>query len=134
MSSEVKVKGNELFTEGYQFNFMVNGKAISAWGSCWTGKEVIKLDGSIVSEGRSYRRKSVHHFDIGQVPYEIEFNAVDILKGHLECTLIEDGAHVETQSIAYKHPETPKKVVVKELLLWMMIGLITGFLAARFLG
>ena len=84
--------------KGYAYEFEVNGHKISAWGSAWNGREIIKVDDVVVSDLRSYKRVVTHTFDIDDVKYEIEFNMVKVLTGELHCTLIADGTHLETKS------------------------------------
>ncbi|MCL1080003.1 hypothetical protein D5R81_18215 [Parashewanella spongiae] len=53
MTDNIKIVGIEVFKQGYQFRFEVNDNIITTWGSAWSGKEVIKVNG-IESCGRKY--------------------------------------------------------------------------------
>ncbi|MBM7074138.1 hypothetical protein JQC92_19225 [Shewanella sp. 202IG2-18] len=128
MTDKINIVGNDVLSKGYQFRFVVNNNVITTWGSSWNGKEIIKVNDEVVSEQRSYKRKSIHLFKVDDIPYEIEFNMIDILRGHLQCTLIEDGVHVETQSIAYKHPDVSGRQMLVDFGKWLLAGVVTGLL------
>ncbi|RYV02461.1 hypothetical protein SOPP22_09395 [Shewanella sp. OPT22] len=111
--------------KGYRFEFEINDHNIVAWGSAWTGREIVSIDDRVVSDLYSYKRKAIHHFDINDTAYEIEFNMVNILQGLLHCTLIEDGTHVATQK---QLPNFGKKRVLgwKGIGVCFLLGLVIG--------
>lgn len=122
-----KVSGMTLLSDGFRFNFKTNGHEIEAWGSGKSGKESITFDGTLVSEKRSLRRKSVHSFEHDGVSYEVEFNMVNLLTSELHCSLIKDGVHVETRKVVPKSTSS-KKEFFKGFIVAFAIGGLGGFL------
>lgn len=111
-----------LLKNGFNFHFNVEGHDIHAWGSQFSGKEKVFVDGKTVSNKWGITRKSVHSFTLNGAIYELEFNMVSILTGELHCILIKDGVHVETQK------QVSKLTVNKKFLITLIgIGLLGGF-------
>ena len=127
-----KLSGISLFSDGFRFHFEVEGHQIEAWGSSKSGKESVTLDGNLVSEKRSLRRKSLHSFEHQGVLYEVEFNMVNLRTSELHCSLIKDGVHVDTQKVMPKSTSS-KKEFFKGFFLWFGIGAISGFVGMTLL-
>jgi hypothetical protein len=90
------------YRDGYHFDFEVDGHNVHAHGSSKSGKETVLVNGEIVAEKRSFRRKSTLNFSIEENTYEIEFNMVNMLTGELHCTLIKNNMHIKTFKKALK--------------------------------
>ncbi|MDA8622347.1 hypothetical protein N9L48_06845 [Psychrosphaera sp.] len=123
-----KLSGITLLSDGFRFHFEIGGHKIEAWGSSKSGKESVSFDGSLVSEKRSLRRKSLHSFEHQGVLYEVEFNMVNMLTSELHCSLIKEGVHVETQKVMPKSTSS-KKEFFKGFFTWFIVGSISGFVA-----
>jgi len=121
-------KSNLSLKGGYAFYFYDGEHEIFAHGSSWSGKETIFVDGIKVSSLRSIGRRSLHHFDIDGVNYEIEFNMVNIIKGELHCIFIKNGVHFKTEKLlAYKST----KLSYKYILIGFISGIVLGFAVAK---
>ncbi len=118
----------QVIKEGFNFHFEVDDYKIHAWGSSKSGKEVVTVDGEIVSEKRSLGRHTIHSFILNNVRYEIEFNVKSLLTGEFHCSLIKDGAHIETQKQVPKNSAT-KKMAKKNILIAFILGGICGYVA-----
>lgn len=126
--SAEKVDGLALFKDGFNFNFKVGDHLIHAWGSAKSGKELVHVDGQVVSDKRSFSRRSVHTFNLDNDSYEIEFQTVSLLTGELHCSLIKDGVHVETLKQVPKYTAN-KKEAKWRIGLWFVIGFFFGMFA-----
>ena len=114
--------------DGYEFYFFDAGYEIFAHGSSWSGKETVFLNDKEVSSIRNFGRRSVHHFNIEQDQYELEFNMVKMMRGELHCTLIKNGVHFKTQKLSVYQSS---RSLYKYLIGGFIIGAITGFTAVK---
>lgn len=73
--------------EGYHFVFKFGSRIIEAWGTGFSGKEYVTVDGELKSEKRTHAKTSIHNFECDGDLYEIEFKVKNILSGVLICTL-----------------------------------------------
>ena len=121
-----KLSGMTLLSDGFRFEFKIDGHEVEAWGSGKSGKESVTFDGTLVSEKRSLRRKSVHSFEHQGVLFEVEFNMVKMLTSELHCSLIKDGVHVETRKVMPKATSS-KSEFIKGFISSFAIGGICGF-------
>lgn len=117
-----------LFNDGFSFNFEFGHHKIHAWGSAKSGKEKVFVDGQVVGEKRSFTRRSVIPFTIGNDELEIEFHTVSLLTAELHCSLIKNGVHVETQKQVPKYTADKKKSKWR-IAFWFVIGFVFGFFA-----
>lgn len=51
-------------SKGIKANFKLGEHLIEYWGSAYSGKEVLKVDGELIAESRNFKTKSVHEFNI----------------------------------------------------------------------
>lgn len=127
-----KVKSKDALLKGYSFLFKDGDTTIECWGSTFSGKEKIKVDGNVVSEQRNMTsRKSLHEFDHQGINYEVEFNVISMLTGELHCILIKDGVHFETKKLIVtkgrKNEPYSKKKFWRDFAVSTGIGFICGF-------
>jgi len=122
----------DLFKNGYNFHFDVDGHHIHCYGSINSGKEILYIDEQVISEKRTFRRKSVTAFEIDNNNFEVEYNMVSMLKGELHCTLIKNGVHVETQIMTMSQEES-KGAFWVGFWSFFAIGAIVGFFGATFI-
>ncbi len=126
MSQVTQSEHTASLTEGYAYEFEVKGHKITAWGSAWNGREIIRVDDVVVSDLRSYKRVATHMFNIDDIKYEIEFRMVNIIAGELYCTLIEDGTHLETKK---QLPDFGNNRVLSRtgIAAFFVVGIVAGF-------
>lgn len=117
------------FTKGYWFYFQDGDNEIAAFGSGWSGKEIIYLNDNPVSEDRSYRFSNDHEFTHKGKHYRVRFKMASFWKAELKCSLFINGQLVE---------ERKKAALVKvgkkswsAILVFFVIGMVFGFLGAK---
>ncbi len=109
---------------GYWFYFDIEGIKITAFGSAFSGKEIIFIDDDIVSECRSYRVSNGHKFEYQGSQYEVRFTMQNILTGNLICEVFKDGKKIATENKAYFGGSDTS---TKTTLLWLfVIGAASG--------
>ena len=124
----------ELRAEGYNFHFDVDGHHIHSYGSSRSGKEIVYVDGEVVSERRSFRKRSQIEFLLDGDKYELEYHMISMFTGELHCTLIKNDVHVETQIIKLKDlKQQNSKDFWKGFAVWFVIGAVCGFVGMRLL-
>jgi len=114
-----------IFKNGYWFYFDLDGVKITAFGSAWTGKEVIFAGEEIVSLKRSFRKLSEHIIQVDTDQYRIQFVTINIWTGELSCQLFKNDVHLQTLTKAFLSAGWTKKHVG--------ILFITGFILGYFL-
>lgn len=131
----IKLDVEQVFKEGYRFQFELEDVAIECWGSALTGKEIVYIDGESVSEQRSiFSRQSLHKFQHNGDSYEVEYNVVKMMGGEVHCILIKNGVHVETKRLIMDTTVNKKpfnlKTFIKDLLIWGLLGFVCGYIGA----
>ncbi|WP_448548950.1 hypothetical protein [Thalassotalea fusca] len=127
---EDALESNVTFADGYTFTFHHKGHEIVAYGSAKSGKESLTIDGKLLSEKRSFGRRSTHSFTLDGVNYEIEFYMANMFTGELHCMLIEEGTHVSTQKKALKKSNQVSSLKGLLIMLFAFIGGgIVGFVS-----
>ncbi|GHF79287.1 hypothetical protein [Thalassotalea marina] len=109
---------------GYHFQFDVNGHHFEIKASANSGKESVWLDGKLVSEHHTIRRRSCHKIKVDNKLYEIEFYVAKLLTGEVHCSLIEDGTHVATKKQALSEN---KIVTIAFTVAGGIVGFAVGF-------
>ncbi|NRA62386.1 MAG: hypothetical protein HRU25_16095 [Psychrobium sp.] len=118
------------WSQGFRFHFEDDGREIIATGSAFTGKEEIFVNGENVSDKRTVKVSSTHHFTIDEDQYELEFHMVKILTSELDCILIKNGTHLKTLKFqAIKSPWDLLKSLLGGLLIGSVIGAVIGGVA-----
>lgn len=122
------------YRDGFHFDFEASNHKISVRCSSISGKETVFVDGELVAEKRSFRRKSSMAFSIDGDNYEVEFNVVDMLKGETHCTLIKNDLHVKTikKALLKKNQISGKQGWMKVSVIFVF-GLISGYLLMQYL-
>lgn len=115
---------------GYHFQFDVNGHIFELKASANSGKERVWLDGQLVSERRTIRRRSCHAINVDNKLYELEFYVAKLLSGEVHCTLIEDGTHVITKKQALS---TNIFYVIAMTIAGALAGCVIGFYLVVFI-
>jgi hypothetical protein len=110
-------------TKGYWFYFEDAGLKITAFGSGFSGKEIIYINDEIVSEKRNYRIKSTHCFDYAGNTYEVSFEMKNMLTGELVCSLTKNKELLHTESKAYF---SKKNVGITSMLQLFLISVLFG--------
>ncbi len=120
--------------KGYRFYFTDNDDSIVAYGSALSGKEIVYLNGQVVSEIRSIRRSSEHHFSQNGINYRLRFTMTDLIRGTLECELYRDDELVSRQRQSWMDLASDSKGFTKAILFLLLCfagGLLVGMGAAR---
>lgn len=108
---------------GTEFTFDLGDDIVSVWGSWVTGREIVRVNETIVSDVHSFRFRTTHDFDVRGVPYSAEIFLAGALNYHLECRLIKDGTIVDEQhSIGID-----RKTALRGLAVVGIIGVIAGY-------
>jgi hypothetical protein len=120
---------------GYWFYFNDGGVKITAFGSGYSGKEIIYVGDEEVSSKRAMRIRSSHKFAHGGHHYGVEFVLVNFWTGELECVLSKDGAEIERATKAYfvKEEGGMGRKLGIAVAQGALIGALITFLMAKFL-
>lgn len=89
------------FTGGYWYYFDIDGIKITAFGSGFSGKEIIYVNDDIVSEKRNYKFHSSHRIEVDGRHFEVSFEMKSMVTGELICCLFENGNLIATETRAY---------------------------------
>ena len=118
-------------TDGYWFYFDVDNIQIAAWGSAWSGKEVVYLNDDPVSECRNIGRNSEHSFTHAGHSYRVEYNVTSMMRGEIHALLYRDGELFAEQSQAYvEKGKSGWKSFLKTFFSFFVGGFIVGALGA----
>jgi hypothetical protein len=110
--------------KGYWFYFEDAGLKITAFGSGFSGKEIVYINDEIVSEKRNYRFKSTHYIQHNGARYKVSFEMKNMITGELICSLTKNNELLHTESKAYI---SNKNGSGYKTLLWIfLIGLVAG--------
>ncbi|MBN7819784.1 hypothetical protein [Bowmanella yangjiangensis] len=109
---------------GMNFTFFDEGKMIIFKGSSFTGREIVTLDGEVVSDQKSYRRNSIHNFEHAGKNYQIQLVANSIVKGDIDCHFSVNDKIVTSYKLNY---EKKKKNSVALFLVIFFGGGLIGF-------
>lgn len=77
-------------------------KTIRAWGSFFTGKEIIYLDEHVVSELRNMKKDSVHTFVNDGNTYKVQYHTVNQINGKLECRFYKNNFLLKASGMEFK--------------------------------
>ncbi len=111
------------FKEGIWFVFQHLGFTIVAGGKI-NGKEFVYVNGELVSEKRSIKTNSKHHFSYSNSNYSVNFKVNNMFTSNMDCSLICNGEKVKTLNarlIFY-----PKQYAI-QLFFYLSIFVIIGF-------
>ncbi|MCC5856168.1 MAG: hypothetical protein JJU10_10910 [Idiomarina sp.] len=113
------------------------GHLIRVWFSTYSGHEKVYVDDQLVSEGRSWRFKNVHHFDIDGEPHELELFVEgwkSLLLGIYSLRLKSNGLVVDMDQVEFMEKlgmnEDEKfswRKFLVGLLPWILIGGVGGY-------
>lgn len=103
---------------------------LQIWGSNTNGKEAVYLDGTLVSEFRSVKRTSEHHFsDESGNNYVVKSAMTSLFKGVRVCFIIRNGKVVKTFTIKYQRDNI---AYLKRLFILMLFAAILGLMSVVF--
>lgn len=91
------------FRNGISFIFQDGDNTIHVWGSCFSGKEKVFLNGKLVSETRRLKMNGEHSFndDAGNA-YTVKILTTNALKGIIECHLYKNETALNKYECRYK--------------------------------
>ena len=120
-------------SKGINFYFEDGDNKIRVFCSMVSGKEIVYLNDKEVSNKRSLRTKTIHKFTKNKIKYEVEVEMTKILLGHIDCTLIKDGAHLETTHYTYeKSWKSFGSSFLKIFFISFVVGFIVGYSLIKF--
>jgi hypothetical protein len=93
------------FFKGMTFRFEEANNTIQVWYSNWSGKEVITVNGQVVSTRRQFGLNSTHPFQIGGDAYSVNMRTTRRLKGPLVCTLSKGSEPILRQQLGFSKAE-----------------------------
>mgnify|MGYP006407809905 CR=1 FL=1 len=114
----------EQLTFRFNFNFLDNGRRITASGNSITGNEVVRVDDQVVCEQRVIAKRSEHSFTVGDDDYQIRFVVTGSVFCEVTCELFKNGELIESQ---HMRSIESKADLVKMVLILFGLGLISGF-------
>ncbi len=126
---------------GIECFFDVGDATVRVWASAWTGREVVELNGQVVSDKRSLKLSTPHRFTHDGHDYEVVFQISSLLSGLFEVFLYRNGKLLDSdqgrhQSIPVNHEtgQVDWRRYGLQIFLWTMaggvVGGIFGFLVA----
>lgn len=105
-------------------------KTLRAWGSFYTGKEIIYLDEHVVSEQRNMRKDSTHNFVDEGNTYQVQYHMINQISGKLECRFYKNQVLLKALSMEFKKGFSVKSISFsgKRALFIIIYGLVFGVL------
>lgn len=86
-------------------NFYANNHHICIQIAPFSGREVVTLDGAVVSRSRSWVKSTCHKFIYDGFAYELRMKMTSILQGPFDCTLHCDGRKVSHKRLHVVAPD-----------------------------
>ena len=87
---------------GMKTYFDVGDHVIEVYLSSFSGKEVVSVDGRVVSRARNWRYNSKHDFTLDKARYRVEVTIISIMKGRSRIDLYRNGEYVDHDEIDWK--------------------------------
>lgn len=119
--------------KGIRAFFDVDDITIGFWGSAWTGREMVTVEGRVVSIKRNLRFVSEHRFSHGGVDYRIVFRVISLLRGQLyielyrnETLIDSDQASSNQLGIDPKTGEFSARRLLWKLAPFFVVGMVVG--------
>ncbi len=98
------VENQGSFRKGIHFVFEDSGNTILVWGSCFSGKEIVYLNGKSVAEIRRLKMNAEHRFeDEAGNRYTVKIITTNALKGIIECRLFKNETQIGGYECRYKY-------------------------------
>ena len=94
--------------KGLTFSFRDGDQIIVLHASNFTGKEQVTVNGTVVSESRGFSRHTHHVFDVNGHAYRIALQSIDLMKGHIECSLFKSDDLMQRYSVRYHRRPSPR--------------------------
>jgi len=123
--------------KGIRAFFDLDDITIAFWGSAWTGREIVTVEDRIVSDKRSFRFTTPHHFEYAGIGYKLVFHVASILGGDFQIELYRNGVLVDSDRFrknkAWIDPATGRYSawrVVRSLAPFFILGMAAGAGAA----
>lgn len=127
---------------GVECFFDVDEVTIRVWGSVWTGREAVEVDGQVVSSKYSFRFSTPHEFSHGGHNYKVIFRIAAMLTGLVQIELYRDGVLIDSDQGRHASvpvdPETGQvdwRKFTQTILLYALagglLGGVVGYTAAK---
>lgn len=101
--SSLPIENKGSFRTGIYFVFKDADNIITFWGSCFSGKEIVYLNGNNVAESRRMKMDAEHKFkDEAGNAYTIKLQTINALKGIIECRLYKNEIQIGGYQCRYR--------------------------------
>ena len=88
--------------KGIWFVHKDNSNTIKLFGSCFNGKEKVYFNNELVSECRTYKKKSKHLFkDSEGNQYEVRLDTTSMMRAEMDCTILKNDEKLKSFSTYY---------------------------------
>ena len=125
------------FKENCTVSYFDHGEdTITCVASLLTGKEQVYVNDELVSEKRSFRLKSAHHFQLGEQQVTIVISVGNLLKGPYNIEVWLDGILIDRDQwdyqrmMAQSNSAHANKSMGQVLGIYFLYGMIGGFVGA----
>ena len=127
MTNKVEVSAKS----GMHFKFYSDDVEVTYYCSPVSGKEVVKVNGEIVSEAQNFKFSSTHQFEINGNPAKIRLKAHGLTKNVTLCEFFVADELVKAYKLTYG---TKGKVpLMAQLVISVIAAAVGWFFAAQFL-
>ena len=124
----IPAKSTTSIKEGNWYIYHDGGNVIQVWSSNLSGKEKVYLNNELVSEKRSMKMQSMHHFtDKDGQDYEVRFITQSLLKGLLDCEIRKEDQLLKIFKTRYVRG---RNFTLKRFLILMLISILFGWIKA----
>ena len=133
-------KNTDSWLGGIWFYFSDGDRSIIIHGGSFSGRETIFVDGTKVSQKRSWRQLSEHVFNYQGDSFKVTYQVLSHLKGILKVDVLKNGVLLDSEirdtveSLTGYQFSRKKKNIWLEILGWGicggLVGLVVGFVSA----
>lgn len=115
--------------KGMLFKFHYKNKLITYDCSPLSGKEIVKVDGDIVSESKNYKMSSSHEFSIDGKPAKIDLTLKGFTKNITICEFFVEAQRINAYKLTYG---TKGKIPLMAQFITLAVAMMIGwFFAAQ---
>lgn len=133
-------KNTDSWLGGIWFYFSDGDRSIIIHGDSFSGRETIFVDGTKVSQKRSWRQLSEHVFNYQGDSFKVTYQVLSHLKGILKVDVLKNGVLLDSEirdtveSLTGYQFSRKKKNIWLEILGFLiccgLVGLVVGFVSA----
>ena len=113
--NKIPVTSQFSYPNGLWLIFRDGNREIAAHSSV-LGKDIIFVNGELMSQKRTFRKMSKHQFIFDENNYEVVYFVSKISTGEMECSLIKDGICIGKFKTHYSRGNSSMSYLMKALL------------------